>query len=984
MKKIALFLFMVFAFSAKAQLFETTTLASKGVNGKVTSIINTYYEFVAEKGLQKSVVEIERFDKNGNLINISRDELLTGNKYSYTYELDKKGILEVEKIANGATGLNLRNTKYDYKKGLLATTTQVQGLITTVKNYTYNDKGQLIETEVAEDGEVKGVVYNERDAQNRITKTSQKLTGEEVARVISTFEYKEEGTNEITSETRATANGTFSIVTLTDKTTKLKVQETTKNLGNNQQSILKHYFENDAQGSWIKSEVLDQQFGRSSLVLRKISYADGQTTGRTDMTAEDDRAQYIRQSSAQSSVAINGKIASATSPNLISGTNDHITYVASSNATIVLKGYNNNVNRSTWYEGVIVSHNPEDIFWAGGPTYLTIFQKGLILTKGKSKYDVGTNSVNYLDSQDKSFLAIKDPDEEFGLHKVEFLDNNLFWGKMTDSTYAFISKGYGLGVRKQLEMPDGSRLISTSTSKDGWYLLTDFRSKYDNGKPGDIHVATKLTEPLKRLKERYPSINFNHFVYDNLANSKYRLKTSDGTIVTNLAETSTRAPDDQLVTYFSLTGEYLRMDGIYEKPDDKEFPNQPVTVLSKGEESIYYLYNENKNITYYVNGTRLVNSNLGSRKLYADQVKYGAVVYDTIFNTSYGMQYDLKGTARVGPMKALPWNTAHTYIMKLEKEQWVIFTKGETLGIYDYSLMDGDDVVHFYTTASNAVKAYRFKGFKDIKLGEFLPAEMVLDMDVASLASKLKVDPSKPKENVEAVRAKPNTFKKVAGSYYLWDEKGNPINDYLQFFGDLGDSDALVHDTLNNVTYQLEGYFTQDDIEGATKIAIGPNDHKALKWEEKNLAFFINGESQLDVRRIYVNNLPESETWSELVYDISSGSTYYAEYPQKAGYFMGDIKKLPIDDEKVVLTKLKDGRFSFAKEGTLDKSTTFTSDIYQGDLIYVTGVENKKAYRFKGFEKAEYLDLLFPEILSDSELSAIIKEIDAKKKGGND
>tara|TARA_R100000005_G_C5000467_1_gene207359 strand:+ start:600 stop:3638 length:3039 start_codon:yes stop_codon:yes gene_type:complete len=979
MKNIIYLLLMVFAFSAKAQILETVTLESKGVKDKATSIENTYYEFVAEKGLQRSIIEVEKYDDKGNLISISRNELLTGNKYEYTYELDKKGILEVEKIANAATGLTLRTTKYDYKKGLLTATTQVQGLITTVKNYSYNDKDQLIETEVQENGEVKGIVYNERDAQNRITKTSQKLQGEEVVKVISTFEYKDGGANDITAETRATTNGTFSITTLTSRTTKLKVQETTRNLGNNQQSIVKHYFENDAKGSWVKSEVLDEQFGRSSLVLRKISYVDGQATGRTEMTPEDDRVQYFRQY-AKVSVAVNGKIVPSTNPNLISGTDDHITYVASINATVVLKGYNKTSNQTTWHEGVIVSHNPDDIFWAGGPTYLTIFQKGLIVTSGKSKYNVGSNSVNYLSSLGKSFLAIKAPEEKFGLQKVELLDNNDFWGKSTDSTYAFISKGNGIGVRKQLEAPDGSRLMSTSTQKDGWYILPDFRSKYDEGKPGDIHVADHLTEPIKQLKERYPSINFNSFTHDNLVNNQYRLKTSDGTIVTAIAEPTTRTPDSQLVTYFSLTGEYLRMDGFYDKPDDQEFLNQSVTVLSKGEELIYYLYNENKNITYFVRGTRLTKSNLGSRKLYADQVKYGAVVYDSISSASYGMNYDLKGTAKVGPMKALPWNPAQTFIMKLEKGQWVIFEKGEGMSNYDYSLMDGDDVVHFYTNALNVVKAYRFKGFKDIKLGEFLPAEFVPDNEIASLAAKLKVDPSKPKEKKEAVKAIPNTFKRTGTSYSLWDENGMPILSYLQFFGNLGSPDAYARDTTRRITYELKNYFTQDNIEGTSRIVMGPTDNKILKWGEKNVAFFINGKSQVDVKRVYVNNRAESEMWSELVYDQFSGSTFFGEYPQKEGFYFGALNKLLVDSEKAVLIKLKDGKFSLIIEGIIDKSTTVTSNVYQGDLIYVNNGSTQKAYRFKGFEKAQVLDLLLPEIIPPSELNELLKKINSEKK----
>jgi len=299
---------------------------------------------------------------------------------------------------------------------------------------------------------------------------------------------------------------------------------------------------------------------------------------------------------------------------------------------------------------------------------------------------------------------------------------------------------------------------------------------------------------------------------------------------------------------------------------------------------------------------------------------------------------------------------------------------------YDYSLMDGDDVVHFYTNALNVVKAYRFKGFKDIKLGEFLPAEFVPDNEIASLAAKLKVDPSKPKEKKEAVKAIPNTFKRTGTSYSLWDENGMPILSYLQFFGNLGSPDAYARDTTRRITYELKNYFTQDNIEGTSRIVMGPTDNKILKWGEKNVAFFINGKSQVDVKRVYVNNRAESEMWSELVYDQFSGSTFFGEYPQKEGFYFGALNKLLVDSEKAVLIKLKDGKFSLIIEGIIDKSTTVTSNVYQGDLIYVNNGSTQKAYRFKGFEKAQVLDLLLPEIIPPSELNELLKKINSEKK----
>ena len=112
----------------------------------------------------------------------------------------------------------------------------------------------------------------------------------------------------------------------------------------------------------------------------------------------------------------------------------------------------------------------------------------------------------------------------------------------------------------------------------------------------------------------------------------------------------------------------------------------------------------------------------------------------------------------------------------------------------------------------------------------------------------------------------------------------------------------------------------------------GSTDNKILKWGEKNVAFFINGKSQVDVKRVYVNNRAESEMWSELVYDQFSGSTFFGEYPQKEGFYFGALNKLPVDSEKAVLIKLKDGKFSLIIEGIIDKSTTVTSNVYPGDV----------------------------------------------------
>ncbi|MGW8121073.1 hypothetical protein ACV07N_00325 [Roseivirga echinicomitans] len=979
MKNLIYLLFMVFAFSAKAQNLKPTILKSIGVKGKATAIESVYYDFDANNGLQKAVIEIEKFDKNGNRISLNRNELLTGKKLDYSYELDKKGNLLAEQVVDGTTGLTIRSAKYDYKKGLVATTTQVEDTTTTVKNYIYNGEDQIIEVEVIENGEVKGVLYNEWDEKNRIIKVSQKLSSRDTITVNSVFEYKEEGTNDVISETRTSSNERFLIVTLTDKVTELKVQESTKDLGNNQLNINNYYNVKDANGSWVKAEILNDQFTRINLVLRKITYADGQITGRTEMLREDDRAQYIRQSYSQARVAYNGKVVPMTSPNLISGTNDYMAYIVSDSATVVLKGYGGNSSQTTWHEADIVSNNPDDIFWAAHPNNLTVFVKGLTINYlGKTTYNVGPNSINHLEERKKSFLAINPgPEEKAGLRKAELLDHNDFWGKMSDSTYALVSNGVGVGVIKQSVMPDGGRMINTYY---GWYFLPDFDSKYDNGKPGDIYVAEHLEEPMKQLKVHYPSINFNSFVYDKLNANEYQLKTVDGTKVNSLAERSTRTPDAKLITYFSLTQEYLWMEGYYEKNNSQEYLNQPVTVLSKGHESIYYLYNDKKNITYFARGKRLTESNFGSTRLKSGETKYAAIVYDSISEISYTMQYDLSEKKLIGPMKEMPYSAIKAYIVKKDDGGWVVFLRGKGVDNYDYSIKDNNDVVHFYTNALGVVKAYRFKDFEGLKVGEFLNAEIVTDNDITSLAAKLKVDPSKPKEKAAVVKGNPNSFKRTATTYKLWNENGDAISVYLQFFGNMGSPDALVHDTTRNITYELKGYFTQDNVEGPSKVVISPTDNKVLKWGEKNIALFVGGEAQQDVRRVFIDNREASEMWSELIYNIPDGSTYFAEYPQKEGYFLGDLKKLPVDDEKVVVTKLNDGKFTFVREGQIDKGTTFTANTYQGDLIYVSNGAVQKAYRFRGFEKAEYLDLLFPEVIPPSELSALLKAINEAKK----
>ncbi|MGW8121069.1 hypothetical protein ACV07N_00305 [Roseivirga echinicomitans] len=748
MKNIIYLLLITFAISVKAQNMGTTTLESIGVKGKAATIESVYYEFNANNGLHKAVIEIEKYDNNGNRVSLNRNELLTGNKFDYTYELDRKGALLVEKIANSATGLTVITKKCEYKNDLLISTTQVQDLISNVENFSYNDKGQLVGIEVLKNGNLIGNIYHERDEENRIIKIFQKLKDEETKRATSEFKYREEGDLEATDETRATENGTLSLITLYEKTTKRLVKETVKNLGNNHQTNVNKYYENDEKGSWVKSELLDDQFGRSSLVLRKITYSDGQITGRTEMLPEDDRAQYIRSSYDRFSVAVNGKVVPATNPMSISETNDFVTYVASLNTTIVLKLFLHNTNPTTWYEAVIVSHNPEDVFWYGNPTQPIVYQRGVVLHPYNTNgYKVGYSSINYISNLDKSFLAIAPMEAAgAGLKKADLMDDNIFWAMMTDSTYALILRGSGIRVRKQLKGLNGSRLINTNIGENGWYFLSDFESKYDDGKPGDFHVAEQLKEPLKQLKGYFPTVNFSRFVYDRLANGSHKLKTADGTVVTDISESFFLAPDNQVVTYFSLTGEYLRLDGYYDMPDDKDFLNQPITVLSKGSASIFYLYNENENIVNFVDGTKLTKSNFSAVKLFRDQEIYGAIVYDSIMGRSHGMQFDIKGTAQVGPLVYLPWNFTEAYIMKIEEEGWAIFEKGVRVKSDDFCLLDGNDVVYFHTNALGVVKAYHFIDFNALKIGEFILAEMVPDNDMPSLASKLKIDLSKLQE----------------------------------------------------------------------------------------------------------------------------------------------------------------------------------------------------------------------------------------------
>lgn len=989
MRKILLSLIVLMAcVCLNAQIMEVSTLKSKGLNGPATKVEVNQFNFVEEKGLMLAQSDVETYDEKGRLVGIDRKIHASGQIYRYTYKLSKKGLLEEEKIVNAVNNETVRITTYAYKKGKVVSTTQVQGTVTFVKNYSYNKKGFLIQMEAIENGTSKGVEIYEVDEKGRRTLNSQKLPTDEEAKTLSTFKYETQDNLEFKTEIRTVNGVQYEIVGTKDINTNRNLKETTNNLSDSKSGFNNLTYVDDVKGSWVKGEIIDNQFGRSKLILKKITYTDGTSTGRIEMKPEDDRARYYRQNS-KFQVIINGKIETTGTALDILDSKDRLAYNASRHTWVLMKGYDAETYQTTWHESLIVTNTKDDVIWVHNSTGIDMYQNGKKLKSSTtsnygdySEYATANTNIIYFGGDIRKTMVVQGIDKTTDLGQVkvaELTEEHNYWVKSSDTTYVAVGYGKYLKLQGQSEDGDGDNLVTVRVGDGSYfYLLPKFRERFDNGKPGDIYPSTYLQDPLSAINESGTyGADFSSFKYDNLKNSQYSLKTVDGRVVHGLAMPTTKTQDDRLMTYFPLTNEYLRLDGYYTKSDDRDFLDETVSVLLKGSKDAYYLYNNAKSIAFYKSGAKIGPHKYGSHKLDQNTLTYGAVVYDSTFVSTYGMNYDLSKGDRMGPMKKLPYNQSSAYLLKLENGNWIVFEKGVKVGNYDYSVINEESAVHFFKNKTNGeINAYRFDKYKEAKSGDFISAVTLTGAEASRLSAKLQVNPLRPVEKEEAPEGAPNTYQKGDKSYWVWDENGDAIVNYLQFFGNLGTDDLLVRDTVLNITYELEGYFTADKSQGKSSIVVRPEDNKVLKWGEGKVTFLLQGELKTKVKRVYINNDESTETWSELVYDPTTQKTYKMTYPSKNGYYLGKGELLPTGDDALVLTKLKEGRFSIVRHGNLDRRDDFKSDSFEGDLIYWTEGENPVRYRFKGFEKAETYNLFYPEILTANQL----EELKAKGK----
>lgn len=758
MKQLSFLLLLISTVSLKSQVLEVPTLKSKGILGKATSVEINQYEFVADKGLSLSQSDIETYDTNGRLISIDRKLLSAGQRYKYTYKLSKKGVLQEEKIINAANNETVRTTSYAYKRGRLISTTQVQGTVTFVKKYSYDKNDHIIKVEAIENGAAKGEEIYQVDEQGRRLRNSQKLPTEEAARMISIFTYATEGNIETKTETRNVNNVKYEVVVTKELDTNRNIKETTKNLSNSKSGFNKFLFQDDEKGSWVKGEIIDNQFGRSKLILKRITYTDGTSTGRIEMMPEDDRARYYRQNS-KFQVIINGKVVTTGTAMDILDSKDRLAYSAVHNAWVLMKDYDAEVYQTIWHEGQIVTNTKDDILWVHNSTGIDMYQNGKKLKSSTasnyadySEYKTANTNVVYFGGDVKKTMVVHGIDKATDLGQVkvaELTEEHNYWVKSSDTTYVAVGYGKYLYLRGQAEDSNGNNLVTVRVGDGSYfYVLPKFREGFDNGKPGDIYPSVYLQDPLNALKESdMYGADFSSFKYDNLKNRQYRLKTVDGLSVHGLAMPTAKTPDDELVTYFPLTKQYLRMDDYYTKPDEQDYLDQSVSVLLENSKDGYYLYDDVKSIVFYNSGAKMGTHEFGSHKLDPNFSTYGAVVYDSAAKTSYGMNYDLSKGDGMGPMNRLPVNQSGVYLLKLAGGRWVIFQRGGKLGNYDHTTISEGSAYYFFKNAgTDNIAAFKFEGYKAAKPGDLISGITFTGEKAVDLSTKLNVNPLKPVE----------------------------------------------------------------------------------------------------------------------------------------------------------------------------------------------------------------------------------------------
>lgn len=994
MKTRLVLLLLSIAIHGIAQDLEVPSLESKGIKGKVKTIEWYNYQFVENQGLTYVKKDVETYDEEGRLSTIMSHLITNNQTYKYVYTVDKKGLLTEMKIVNPANNLALQTTSYEYKKGLVSKTTQVQGPNSVEKTYEYDNNGQLISVEVKQNGTVQLNEYYEVDAEGRRTKISRRLPNQAETSVVSTFTYEKKDGEFITKEKRNTEQGEYEITKYSDIISKRDLREEAKRVGSNLEGFTSQLFEDDAHGNWIKGEVIDDQFGRSRLVIRKIIYADGTETGRTAMKSpDDDRGQFIRQYS-QMQLLVNGKIEYSGPAYELPNTDDRLTYVSKSNTWYLLKGYDQNRKMTKWAEAEVLTGEPGAILYSeGAEGSIEVYKNGRKLTEGTattsdySQYNIGSSAVVYVrGGVNKTFVA-EQPEELKGtLGIAQLADEAYHWGKASDSTYILTAFGRSVGIEKQFEDQDGNKLVNNRiNSYYYWYLMPEFRKHFDEGKPGDIFPARLLLDPLKEIKEnKLVNVDFTGFVYDKLANGNYRLKTKDGNTVISIASKSVKTPDDQLLVYFPLTKQYLRMDGYYSLEKGKEHINQNVTILLEGNMNAYYIYNEGKSITFYEPDARMSKYQFNSHKLDNNERVFGAVLYDSVANVSYGMNYDLDANEKMGALNKLPYNSGNVYLLKLEADRWVIFEKGAKVGDYDFSKFNSDRtaVIHFYMDENERVRAYQFPGFDEALPGDFIYASFLQDSEVKELLTELDIDP-----NLKATGTKTGLgnleFNKTEEHFYMTDANGVYVQGNLSWFDSFGTNNLIVYDSASHFLYELTGYKVSEKIEkGKVKVLLSNSEDGVIHWGENRAMLAINGQFQGNISRVYITENANDPVWKELVYDRSSGETYRFEYKNDTTFKVLPVEKLPKNADAAYLVKMGEKSFNLISKGSLVKDENAKSYTHGEDLVRFFTAEggSLSAYRFKGFATAKDLDVISAEIVPASQVNQLAQNI---SKSGN-
>lgn len=994
MKAKIILLLLSIAVSGVAQDLEVPTLESKGIKGKVKTIEWYNYQFVENQGLTYVKKDVETYDDKGRLSTIVSHLVTNNQTYKYVYTLDKKGLLEEMKIVNPSNNLALQTTSYEYKKGLVTKTTQVQSPNSVERTYEYDNYDNLISVEVKQNGTVQLNEYYELDAEGRRTKISRKLPNQAEASVASTFTYEAKDGQLITKEKRNTEQGEFEIIKYTDVASKRDLREETKKISTGQQGTNNQIFEEDEQGNWIKGEIIDDQFGRSRLIIRKIIYADGTETGRTSMKSpDDDRGQFIRKY-AQMQLAINGKIVYGGTAHDIPHSNDRITYVTATSSWFLLKNYDSNSNMTSWGEAQIITNAPGAVLYtAGSYSGVDVYQNGkkllvgITTTSDYSGYEIGPSMVGYIRGGANQAFVAEHPEKHKGeVIVAELMDRDYYWGKASDSTYVVAAFGRSVGIQKQLEDKDGNKLVNNSSEGNFyWYFLPDFRKKFNEGKTGDVFQARYLIDPLKEIRDdKLINADFSGFVYDKLANGNYRLKSKDGSAVTYIASKSVKTPDDELLVYFPLTRQYLRMDGFYTLENGKEFNNQKVTAMLDSSAYAFYLYNDGKSILFYEPDARMSKYQFNAHKLDNNEKVYGALLYDSVANVSYGMGYDLDGTQKMGPMNKLPYNTGNVYLLKLKANRWVIFEKGAKVADYDFSKFSKDqtEVIHFYKDEKGKVRAYRFPNFDEAKPGGFIYANHLQDSEVNKLLTELDVDPNLTPSDDE-IDLGNLEYNKTGNTFFMTNANGIYVHNKLAWFDTFGTNHMIGYDSVSHFLYEMTNYMSAETIEaGKVKVLLDDSKDAIIHWGKNRALMAINGEFQYDIKRAYITQTSSDPVWKELIYDVSAGETYLFEYKNDTTFKVLPVEKLSKNTDAAYLIKVGEKSFNLISKGDVVKDDNAKSYNYQGDLVRFFTPEggSLSAYRFKGFATAKDLDIIPAEIVPSNQINQLAQDI---SKSGN-